>query len=121
MNILMKRDLRGISSEHILGVLFVFIAALIVSFAQVLFKIGSMPVVFLGLLMYAVSGLFFVNALRFGELSILYPLLSLSFVFIAIISHFYFGESISALKMLGIGVIFCGIVILTGGEKWLRK
>ena len=45
------------------------------------------------------------------ELSYAYPFMSLSFVFVLVLSGFFFHESITLLKVLGVLFIITGIVV----------
>jgi drug/metabolite transporter (DMT)-like permease len=49
------------------------------------------------------------KALKHGELSMLYPFVALSFVWVALISWRFFGETITSLKIAGIVAIIAGI------------
>ena len=46
-----------------------------------------------------------VYALRHGELSILYPLIALGYVWVALLSVFVFHETMNPLKVAGIAII----------------
>jgi drug/metabolite transporter (DMT)-like permease len=51
-------------------------------------------------------------ALRHGELSVLYPIISLSYVWVAIAAVLVFHESMNAIKVVGIATIIFGVAIL---------
>jgi multidrug transporter EmrE-like cation transporter len=73
--------------------------------------------VWLGLSMYGVSTGLLVLALRDGELSLLYPVISLTYVWVTILSVTVFDESLGVLKAAGIGVICLGVTLLGRGNK----
>ncbi len=73
------------------------------------------PELYGGGLLYAVSSLFFVYALRFAELSVLYPATALSYIWIALLSRRYLQEKIHPATMLGMGCIIIGIVLIAAG------
>lgn len=77
-----------------------------------IYSILSLPLV-LGLVLYAIGSILLIIALRKGDLSLIYPFVSLSFVWVALIGVFLIGESISLVHIFGIGSIFLGVV-LTG-------
>lgn len=52
------------------------------------------------------------NVLRWVPLNIAYPMLSLNFVFVALASHFWFGERACWREWLGIMLIVVGVVML---------
>jgi multidrug transporter EmrE-like cation transporter len=58
-----------------------------------------------------------VSALRYGELSVLYPLISLGFVWVTIISVIVFHEAMNPMKGIGIGSIMLGVAVLGWGSR----
>jgi multidrug transporter EmrE-like cation transporter len=70
----------------------------------------------LGLSMYGISTGLLVLALRDGELSLLYPVISLTYVWVTILSVAVFKESLDLMKVAGIAVICLGVTLL-GLEK----
>lgn len=72
----------------------------------------------LGLLLYGGFFIAMVLALRQGELSMLYPIISLSYVWVTLLSYTLLGERPSLFKNIGIAVIVVGVAILgRGGGK----
>ena len=78
--------------------------------------LASAPLV-VGYSLYGISTILLVLALRDGELSILYPVISLTYVWVTILSLFWFHESANFYKLLGIGVIVAGVAVLGRGAK----
>ncbi|MEO5657661.1 MAG: hypothetical protein ABIO65_02295 [Nitrospiria bacterium] len=69
---------------------------------------------------YALYGLFtviMVFALRHGELSVLYPIMALSYVWVSIVAVVFYHEPISALQILGVAVIVSGVAVLGRGSQ----
>ncbi len=64
---------------------------------------------FIGLSLYGTVALLLILALRKGELSIIYPLFAANYVWVALISAFYFDEHIQILEWAGIAAIVVGI------------
>ena len=58
-----------------------------------------------------------VYALRHGELSILYPLIALGYVWVAILSVLVFHETMNAMKLAGIAIIVAGVAVLGWGGR----
>jgi multidrug transporter EmrE-like cation transporter len=52
-----------------------------------------------------------ITALTRFDLSVAYPFMSLSFVAVLILSSVFFGETITPLKTIGIGLIVAGLVV----------
>ena len=69
-----------------------------------------------GVTLYGFGAVLMVLALRHGELSVLYPLISLSYVWVAILSVWIFRENMNPLKIAGICVIMAGVAILGKGS-----
>ena len=65
-----------------------------------------------GLAVYGMGAILMILALKHGELSVLYPLLSLSYVWVAIAAVLVFHESMNAIKVAGIAIIIAGVAIL---------
>jgi multidrug transporter EmrE-like cation transporter len=70
-----------------------------------------------GVAFFLLSSFFFVLGIRRGELSILYPVVALGYVWTLFWSRLFFGERFSRNKFLGIGLILAGIVFLNLGNK----
>jgi drug/metabolite transporter (DMT)-like permease len=71
---------------------------------------------FAGLALYGIGAALMILALRHGQLSLLYPMISLSYVWVAILSVLIFHETMSPLKVGGILVIMAGVGILGKGS-----
>lgn len=65
-----------------------------------------------GFLLYGVSTVLFIIALKWGELSILYPLVATVYIWIAIFSIRFLGESMNKWKWLGIALIIIGVTLI---------
>lgn len=75
------------------------------------------PALFAGFSMYGVSMVLLVMALRHGELSLLYPVFALTYVWVAILSVVILHESMNAFKLAGIAIIVGGIAVLGKGSS----
>jgi multidrug transporter EmrE-like cation transporter len=96
--------------------------------AQVFFKLGSETLSFdiisllsnynliIGILLYNVSFIFLMISFKYGELSVLYPIFGLSYVWVAVFSHYFIHEIISTQKIIGIIVILAGITFIGMGN-----
>jgi len=65
-----------------------------------------------GVLAYLISSVFFVFGLRCGELSVLYPLVSLGYLFTLLWSRIFFAEPFTRFKIAGVGLILVGVMLL---------
>ncbi|MBT3721194.1 EamA family transporter [archaeon] len=68
---------------------------------------NNLEVIF-GLVLFGSSTIFYLLALPYGELSVVYPLSSLSYIFISIVSMWYLDEKMTKLKWTGIVLIMIG-------------
>jgi multidrug transporter EmrE-like cation transporter len=97
--------------------------------AQILMKIGmtrftldaaailtNFPLI-AGYALYGVFTLMMILALRDGELSLVYPVISLAYVWVTLASYFLFRDTLSPLKMIGIGSIMVGVATLGRGKR----
>jgi len=69
-----------------------------------------------GLALYGIGAVLVVLALRHGQLSVLYPVISLTNVWVAVISVVIFHEMMNPFKTAGIAVIITGVAILGMGS-----
>jgi multidrug transporter EmrE-like cation transporter len=88
-----------------------------VSLEAAVLGIFTNPAIFGGYCLYGIFTVLFVIALRDGELSILYPLISLGYVWVAIIGVLAFHEAMNPLKLTGIAIIMAGVTVLGRGSS----
>ena len=65
-----------------------------------------------GLFLYCLSSVIFIPALRGGDLSILYPLVSVNYVWVSLLSVKFLDEEMNSSKWLGIGFIIVGVSLI---------
>jgi len=70
------------------------------------------PSLFFGYVLYGLMTVLFVFALRNEELSILYPIISLTYVWVAGLSVLFFNDSLGAVRILGVLIIVLGVAVL---------
>jgi multidrug transporter EmrE-like cation transporter len=114
------------------SIVIVICCTLLVAISQYLIKLGAnnlshagfvattlgiftIPPLFAGYCLYGVFTVLFVYALRNGELSILYPLIALSYVWVTITGVMAFHEPMNAMKITGLAVIVAGVGVLGWG------
>ncbi len=76
-------------------------------------KIFLVPNVIIGLLFYAVSTVFWLIALSKIELSVAYPMLSMGYILLMIISYFLLNESITVYKVVGTLLVVAGVTLIS--------
>jgi multidrug transporter EmrE-like cation transporter len=53
-----------------------------------------------------------IMALSRVPVSIAYPMLSIGYVINAIVAYYWLGESVSLIRLVGIGIIVLGVVVV---------
>ena len=71
----------------------------------------------MGLCLYGGSTVLLVLALRYGELSMLYPVIALTYVWVAMLSLIFFHESVNIFKATGLLMIVGGVCVLGLSQK----
>lgn len=91
---------------------------------QICFKMGSetftpsRPLTFLslkmiaGLVCYGLASIIFILMLRQANLTILYPIIALSYVWVAIMATWFLHEPFSTYKWAGIALILAGVFVI---------
>jgi multidrug transporter EmrE-like cation transporter len=87
------------------------------SVIDMVLKILTTLSLFAGYSLYGVSMILLVMALRHGELSLLYPVIALTFVWVTVLSVIIFHDSMNPLKLAGIVIIMGGVAILGRGSR----
>ncbi|MBW2968358.1 EamA family transporter [Candidatus Woesearchaeota archaeon] len=100
---------------------------------QLLFKMGmnrfeltlfglitNWPLI-LGFLFYGLGAVLLVIALKYGELSVLYPVVSLSYIWVAILSSMSLGETIGWVRIGGIACVILGVSAIGKGSNHTKK
>ncbi len=113
------------------AVFLVAFATLLGATAQILMKFGTDYALrhpgILGLLtdipllagysLYAVMTVLIVVAFKNGELSVLYPVISLSYVWVTALSYFIFHDTVNAYKIAGLTLIVGGVGVIGRSAK----
>ncbi|MBI2650313.1 EamA family transporter [Candidatus Woesearchaeota archaeon] len=69
-----------------------------------------------GVALYALGTMLFIPALKGGDLSVLYPFVSLSYIWVSLLSVKFLGEKMSRIKWLGIALIIIGVTFIGIGS-----
>jgi multidrug transporter EmrE-like cation transporter len=70
-----------------------------------------------GYCLYGLNTVLLVFALRDGELSILYPIIALTYVWVTILSVVFFHETMNFLKLAGVAVVVIGVAVMGKGRS----
>ena len=117
-----------------LAIALVFICTILGAAAQILMKQGSQaphadgvmglitsiftsPALFTGYACYGISTVMLMVALKFGELSVLYPVIALSYVWVTALSVMMYGEQLNLFKVLGLASVIAGVAVIGLGMR----
>ncbi len=104
-------------------------ASFVGSFGAVFLKIGAGRIqrnlialatnwrLAMGIAFYLLSSVFYVRGVRQGELSVLYPMVSLGSVWTLAWSRLFLQEPLTRTKLLAVGLIVAGMVLLWLGSR----
>ncbi len=103
--------------------LLVMSSSLLGSFGAVFLKLGAAPMkngfrhilnwkLVAGIALFLGSSIPFILGVRHGELSVLYPMVSISYVFAMIWSRLFFKEQISMGKVTAVALILAGVICI---------
>lgn len=76
-------------------------------------RIFTQPLVLVGFLLFVGSSILWLAALSKSELSFTYPMLSVSYAAVAILSFVIFGEPFSLVRGSGIVIIVIGVFLMS--------
>ena len=77
-----------------------------------IFRIVFQPYILGGLLTYVVSVAIWIVVLSRVPVSVAYPMLSIGYVVNAFLGYWLFKESLTASKLVGIGIIIVGVLLI---------
>ncbi len=75
-------------------------------------KILFTPELILGLSCYGIGAIAYILVLTRVDLSVVGPCTALVYVFSFFIAYFFFNESISIARTIGLGLIVCGVILV---------
>jgi uncharacterized membrane protein len=99
------------------------------SFAQVFYKKSASSLslnffslitnynLIIGLFLYGIGAVIMIYAFKHGDVTVLYPIVALSYIWVSLLAANFFGEVINAYKWTGVIFIILGIVLVGIGGK----
>jgi len=70
-----------------------------------------------GIFAYCISSVFFVYGNTRGELSVLYPIVSLGYIWTLVWSRIFFSEPFTRTKFFGVSLILVGVFFLNAASR----
>lgn len=101
------------------GMAFMTISALTVAVGQLLWKFsGGTNLILLvwGFAAYGLGSLLMVVAFKFGKLSVVHPVLSLSYVFGIGFGYVFLDEVLRPVQVVAVALIMSGVVLIGGSD-----
>ncbi|HEV3198175.1 MAG TPA: EamA family transporter [Bryobacteraceae bacterium] len=110
------------------SMLLVFTASIIGSFGAVFLKLGAHKLtkslfsffnlnLAFGVALFLGSSVFYALGIRGGQLSVLYPMVSLGYIWTLLWSRLFFKEPFTRQKFLGLGLILLGVFFVGLGSS----
>jgi len=111
------------------AILLMVFVTLFTSSAQVFYKFGVAKLKFnlialitnysliIGMVLYIFGAVLMIIALRGGEVTVLYPIVATSYIWVSIMATIFFNESMNTLKWLGVFGIVAGIILISIGSN----
>ena len=109
------------------SMLLVLAASVIGSIAAVLLKAGANRLrsgwrvwigrIGAGIALFLVSSYFYIEGLKHGSLTVLYPMVSLGYVWTLIWSRIFFGELFNGHKVAGLALVLLGVFFIGLGNQ----
>jgi uncharacterized membrane protein len=106
----------------VVGIALTLFATFLGSTGALMLKMGSTGVtpgaimrnykLLLGFILYGLSTIPFLIALKFGPLSVLYPFVSLSYIWTILLSMRYLKERMNVWKWMGITLVLAGVTLI---------
>ncbi|MEA2037769.1 MAG: hypothetical protein U9O94_09745 [Nanoarchaeota archaeon] len=99
------------------------------SLAQVFYKVGADRLKFdffslitnypliAGMTLYIIGAAIMIYAFKGGEVSVLYPIIATSYIWVSLLSLYFFNELLNLFKILGVLTIIAGIIFISLGSK----
>ena len=106
----------------------VFTASVVGSFGMVFLKLGSAKLtrsifsflnmhLILGVALFLGSSVFYALGIKSGQLSVLYPMVSLGYIWTLLWSRLFFKEAFTRQKFFGLGLILLGVFFVGLGSN----
>ena len=107
----------------------VLFCTLLTSTAQIFYKFGAEKLelnffslitnyeLLMGMALYAVGGILLILSFRGGEVSVLYPIIATSYIWVSFLSIYFLNEIMNLYKWLGVFTIVAGIILIGIGSK----
>jgi multidrug transporter EmrE-like cation transporter len=117
------------ASSNRKSIILVFACTILGTLAQLFMKAGmeqfhpepmalitNVPLI-AGYCLYGINTVMLVMALREGELSVLYPIIALTYVWVTLVSYIHLHEPPNIYKNMGVTAIILGVIVIGRAGK----
>lgn len=102
------------------GIALILLSAGMACTGQLLWKLAarseSLLLVAAGLALYGGGALLMIIALKYGELSVLHPMMSAGYVLSLVLGALVLNEHVTVPRIIGVAVIIVGLIFLSSSE-----
>lgn len=111
------------------AIILMVMCTIFTSSAQILYKVGAdrlsfnimsiitnWPII-LGITLYGIGAVLVIIAFKGGDVTVLYPIITTSYIWVSLGSSYFFKETLGLFKWIGIILIIIGIMLITFGGK----
>ena len=107
------------------GIILMLVSAALACSGQLFWKLAarsdSIFLVAAGLALYGFGALLMILALRYGELSVLHPMMSAGYVLSLLLGAAVLDEHVSFLRIVGVVIIIIGLIFISSSEVKSEK
>lgn len=113
--------------DFLIAIVLMIIVTFLISAGQLLIKKGVSEIsdfysllnlsLLAGFFIYFIALVVMLIALKKGEVSVLYPIMALSYIWILFLSFIFLGEQMNNLKIIGTIIIFVGVSLIGMGGR----
>ena len=125
INLLKPSSFLDVMATKTWAIALILLTTALTSAAQVLYKYGAerLPEIFTntpliaGMVLYGTGAVMMILAFKGGDVNVLYPIFATSYVWVTLLSRFFFNEPLLPLKFVGVFSIVLGICFIGFGSK----
>jgi len=71
----------------------------------------------LGIFLYGIGAVLMIIAFKGGDVTVLYPIFASSYIWVSLLSAYFFADTLSLMKIAGVFIVILGISFIALGSK----